>query len=179
MGDKLWSYFRCSRTKLRESEFCPSNEWTRSCLHLDNTKCIQVAGRDLLPQYRCVRTGSNSAKKDRRCFNQLGRWKSHRWPWYKLPWKLAGCYGGRCCLSFSMRELSGIWMRESIWNLYLHERTWYSQISNSGITDLDFPQALQTQIGWIVTLPHDWAFTRPATSPLQDGNQWKIINRKA
>jgi len=47
MGDKLWSYLRCSRTKLRESDFRPSNEWTKSCLHLDNTKCIQVAERDL------------------------------------------------------------------------------------------------------------------------------------
>ena len=82
MGDKLWSYFRHSRTKLRESDFCPLNEWMRSCLHLERTKCIQVTGRDLKPQYRCLLTSSNSGKRDRRCINQLGRWKCHRWPWW-------------------------------------------------------------------------------------------------
>jgi len=32
-----------------------------------------------------------------------------------------------------------------------------------------------SQISWIVTLPRDWASTRPATSPSRDGNQWIIL----
>ena len=113
---------------------------------------------------------SNSSKRDRRCINQLGRWKCHRWPWWaaskvsRLLWRSVlsvrrherGFPAFECEKAF--RICTCIEELDTGKFKFWQGRFWTSLLPDS-------------QISFIVTLPRDWASTRPATSPSRDGNQ--------